>query len=220
MNNAFKEKTLDYYNQHANEFVENTFHAQISQSLEFFTRLLCPKAHILDVGCGSGRDSLYFINRGYSVVSFDASEEVAKIAETTISHPVLVQDIETMPWNNEFDGVWAMASLLHLPKNQLQLAITNCVKSLKVQEKSYFFASFKIGEGEHYDEKGRFFSYYQPDEIKNILNNTHYFQDIKYEINEDSLGRTGLSWISFFAEKKIGLQLEQNSYFKKTTKKF
>lgn len=218
MDANFKEKTLDYYNQHANEFVENTFHAQISQSLERFIHLLPKKAHILDVGCGSGRDSLYFLNQGYSVVSFDASEEVAKIAEKTIQHPVLVQDIETMPWNNEFDGVWAMASLLHLPKEKLFLAITHCVKALKSEESGYFFASFKIGSGEYYDEKRRFFSYYQPEELKEILDNTDYFTNITYDINEDSLGRAGLSWISFFAEKKAGLILQTDFNSKKNMK--
>lgn len=201
--------TMKYYNEHTQSFIDNTFTMEITSSLEKFKHALPVNAKVLDVGCGSGRDSLYFLNNGIEVVAFDASEEMAFLASQKINHPVLVKNIEDMNWENEFDGVWAMASLLHLKKEYIQEAITSCIKSLKQDTAGLFFASLKMGTGEGYDEKGRFFSYYTKEELSNILEKTEYFRNIEFDINQDKLDRPGLSWISFIAEKKPELILNK-----------
>ena len=205
--------TLNYYNQFAQDFINNTFNADVSESLNNFMQLLPPNASVLDVGCGSGRDTLTLINNGFNVTAFDASPALAKLAQKTIQHPVIIKNIEDMSWNNEFDAVWAMASLLHLKKEELPNAIEHCIQALKKDSQGFFFASFKMGNGEGYDDKGRYFSYYQEQELKDILLSKDIFTNLSFTINEDTLGRPGLSWISFIAEKP-SLKLNNKKRFK------
>jgi SAM-dependent methyltransferase len=205
-----KNSTINYYDLNAQKYAESTINVKISESLEMFCKNLPEKARVLDVGCGSGRDSLYFKSKGFNVTAIDASAELAKFASKQIGQEVLIRDVKDLGFKNEFDAVWCMASLLHLKKDELPLAIKNCIQSLKVEEPGFFFASFKIGNGSGYDENGRFFSYYQKEELKEILENTQYFEKIQFQENEDKLGRNEVSWISFVAQKKPNLILDYN----------
>lgn len=190
-------QTLDYYNNHAQEFFDKTFSANVSSSRDKFLARLTPGAHILDVGCGSGRDTLHFLQAGFQATAFDASESVAQLAQSKINHPVQVLKIEDMTWEQEFDGVWAMASLLHLPKKDMAQAIANCAKALKSE--GVLFVSLKIGSGESLDENNRFFSYYTPTEIQTIFESSGLFQNVAIDTIEDTLGRPGLSWVNIVA---------------------
>jgi len=203
-----KNSTINYYDLNAQKYSDSTIVAEVSEQLQGFCSKLKPNAKILDVGCGSGRDSLYFINNGFNVVAIDASENLAKLASEIIKQNVFVSSIEGLKIENEFDGVWCMASLLHFKKEVLPLAIKNCIKSLNENERGLFFASFKIGNGESYDENGRVFSYYQPDELTDILDKTGYFSSIDLNISEDKMGR-GNNWVSFVAQKKPNLTFEK-----------
>ena len=77
------------------------------------------KARILDAGCGSGRDSLYFKNQGLEVVAFDASIEMVKISSQLLDSPTRHLTFQDIAFHDEFDGVWASASLLHTPYDEL-----------------------------------------------------------------------------------------------------
>jgi trans-aconitate methyltransferase len=70
--------------------------------------------HILDAGCGSGRDSSYFLDKGFDVSAFDASAELAKLASQLIHRPVTVCQFNEYESDKPFDGIWACASLLHV----------------------------------------------------------------------------------------------------------
>ncbi len=222
-------KTLDYYNDNAQTFIDRTFEAQVSTTRDDFISWVSANADtensvgesvegkiegrkpkILDVGAGSGRDTLYFLNKGLDVVAFDGSREVAKLASEKIGRPVLVCSIEDMPWEGEFDGVWAMASLLHLPKKDMPMGIKNCLRALKPSG-GKFFGSLKVGEGEAYDEMGRFFSYYQPEEIKNIIMDTGLVEKVEVSVQGDTLGRSELTWLNFYAQSKPRLDLKLKS---------
>jgi 2-polyprenyl-3-methyl-5-hydroxy-6-metoxy-1,4-benzoquinol methylase len=152
-----KNPTINYYDLNAKKYIETTINIAAGEPIKSFCSQLKPNANILDVGCGSGRDSLYFINRGFSVVAIDASKQLANLASAVIQQDVLVTSIENLKIENEFDAVLCMASLLHLKKNDLPSATKNCSKSLKENQEGLFFASFKIGYGESYDDNGRFF---------------------------------------------------------------
>ena len=77
---ANKDITLDYYNKEADVFFENTVSVDFSKIQEMFLKHIKPGGRILDLGCGSGRDSRAFLERGYEVVAVDGSRELAKIA--------------------------------------------------------------------------------------------------------------------------------------------
>lgn len=209
MDNKEYLSTENYYNNHAQSFIDNTFNlsSQMSPILEDFVNRLPKNAVVLDVGCGSGRDSLSFLEKGFHVVAIDNSTELARHASDKINHPVLVADIlniSQMDWTNKFDGVWAMASLLHLKKEDLPLALDNCIGALK--DGGVFFASFKVGNHTGFDDKGRFFSFYQQEELKELLENTGLFDKIEFKLNEDNLQRADVSWISVFAHKSLELK--------------
>ncbi len=89
-------KTLNYYNQKSDEFIENTVHADLSEQYHFFEKHLSRCATILDFGCGSGRDSKYFLSHGYQVTAIDGSEKMCEYASLLTGldvKNVLFQDI-------------------------------------------------------------------------------------------------------------------------------
>jgi 2-polyprenyl-3-methyl-5-hydroxy-6-metoxy-1,4-benzoquinol methylase len=200
-------KIEDYYNQNAEQFIEQTFSLNVLDTLHQFTKKLPPGAKVLDVGCGSGRDTLTLKSLGYDVVAFDASEELAKKASEKINHPVLHMKIEDMNWKEEFDGVWAMASLLHLKKEEMPLNLQKIMDSLKPE--GTFFMSLKAGKGEGYDDKGRFFSYYSTEEVTKLFKDIGY-ENVEFFSNEDSLKRD-VVWISALIKKEPTLELNNTA---------
>lgn len=194
-----KNSTTNYYNLNAQEYFARTFDIKPTELLDKFIQSIPIGATVMDVGCGSGRDSLYLKENGFNVIPIDASKELADMAGETINQEVIVANIENFKLENPVDGIWAMASLLHLSKNDFKKALVNIYDSLK--EDGTFFFALKIGNGEEYDSNGRFFSYYQPEEIENILIETKLFQSISLQITSDNLGRNDTQWLNVFTKK-------------------
>lgn len=194
MNNS----TNDYYNQNAEKYAQSTFNLDMKTAYDKFLSNIPKEGHILDVGCGSGRDSLYFLNQGYKLTAIDSSEELAKIASSNINQKVNVLPIQDLKEKNVYDGVWCMASLLHLNKGDLKRALKNIDEALKPS--GVFFASFKIGEGESLDNNGRFFSYTNAQEFKKIADELNIFKNIRFTQSGDGLGRNDTVWLNVVAE--------------------
>lgn len=135
----------DYYNQHAEEFVNRTLHADVSERYAKFIPYLPTKARILDAGCGSGRDSLYFKNLGFDVLAFDASIEMVKISSKFVGKETLHLRFQDLGFEGAFDAIWASASLLHIPYEELTSVLQKLHFALKPS--GILFASFKYGEG-------------------------------------------------------------------------
>lgn len=194
--------TLDYYNNNAQEFIERTFNTLVSENLTNFVKNLPSNARVLDAGCGSGRDSQHFLSLGFDVTAFDASEQLAKLASAKINHQVHTLTFEQIPWRQEFDGVWAMASLLHLPKSDMPKSLERCLLALKPN--GTLFASFKsIGSSaveQGVDEMGRFFSYYSANEIKEIFNSLGLCSDVQISEQRDLMGRDQ-NWLSITCKR-------------------
>jgi len=77
---------MDYYDDNADSYVKSTLRVDMQPLYERFLPLLPAQAHILDAGCGSGRDAKCFIQNGYQVTAFDASVKIAALAEKVITH--------------------------------------------------------------------------------------------------------------------------------------
>ena len=109
--------TVGYYDLNAERFEADTGELDLSELYARFIKRMEPRGRVLDVGCGVGRDALAFAKRGYSVVAFDGSAEMVRLARERIAGlaEVLQMRFDEMPWREEFDGVWACASLLHVP---------------------------------------------------------------------------------------------------------
>lgn len=112
-------ETITYYNQNAEEYFNNTVNVSMQELYDQFEAYLKPGDKILDLGCGSGRDSRYFLSKGYDVVSVDGSKGMCRLAEKYIGRDVRNITFAELDYNNEFDAVWASASLLHISKNNL-----------------------------------------------------------------------------------------------------
>ncbi|MBI2571978.1 MAG: class I SAM-dependent methyltransferase [Candidatus Schekmanbacteria bacterium] len=147
--------TSDYYEQHAAEFFADT-HAL---DMEAFYRRFLPRipagGSILDAGCGSGRDAKAFSERGYRVVAFDASPALARLASAHAGIPVHVRGFQDVREHACYDGVWACASLLHVPLAAVPGALGCLWHALKPGGVLYFSFKLGIGEGER---KGRHFT--------------------------------------------------------------
>lgn len=109
-------RTLDYYNENAEAFFQNTACADMRHLYKRFLPLIPAGGRILDLGCGSGRDSRYFIEQGFQVTAADGSEALCRLASRYIGQEVLCMDFRDLAFKNCFDGVWACASLLHVPR--------------------------------------------------------------------------------------------------------
>ncbi|EGW55818.1 class I SAM-dependent methyltransferase [Candidatus Endoriftia persephone] len=146
---------MDYYENNAKAFVEATLWVDMQLLYQRFLPLLPERAHILDAGCGSGRDAKSFIERGYQVTAFDASAEIAALAEKEIRQPVQVQRLQDIQYQHQFDGIWACASLLHVPAKELPDVFRRLACALKPN--GVIYCSFKYGQGE-YEKQGRRFT--------------------------------------------------------------
>ena len=126
-----KDRTLQYYQNHAAEYTNSTLTADMSMNRNRFTERLPENAYILDFGCGSGRDIKAFLDLGFRVDAIDGAEELCKIASDftgiQVKH-MLFQELED---ENKYDGIWACASILHLPKDELLLVFNRIATALK-----------------------------------------------------------------------------------------
>ncbi len=147
--------TNDYYNANASQFVSDTLAVDMQSLYQPFLKDVPACGHILDAGCGSGRDSLAFRNLGYQVSAFDASEQLAAHASQLLGQPVPVKSFDEVHERECYDGIWACASLLHVRASELPATFECLWQALKPG--GVFYCSFKRGTGERL-HNGRHFS--------------------------------------------------------------
>lgn len=164
--NLPSDETIRYFDQNADEYALSTVGIDMSAFYEPFLAMVSQGRAILDAGCGSGRDTKAFLDRGYAVTAFDASENMASLAAKTTGIRVGVRRLQDVDFGCDFDGVWASASLLHLPRADLLDAITRLAKALRLG--GVLYASFKLGIGEQVAD-GRLFTYLSETELRSLL---------------------------------------------------
>ena len=147
--------TITYYNQNAADFVANTQNADMSNLYQKFLAYLPATGKILDLGCGSGRDTKYFMQQGYDVTAIDGTPALCQIAQEFTGQKVHCMTFDQIKWENTFDGIWACASLLHLTKHELPSIFFKLATALK--KSGYLYASFKYGSFEG-ERNGRYFT--------------------------------------------------------------
>ena len=148
-------KTIEYYNKNVELFVSSTKDVEFNKMQNMLLKYLKKGDYILDLGCGSGRDSKAFLEKGFKVVSVDGSEKLCNIASSYIGQEVIFTTFQNFKSDIKFNGIWACASLLHLPYKDLKEVIKNLRNNLK--EEGYFYLSFKYGEFEG-ERNGRYFT--------------------------------------------------------------
>lgn len=189
-----------YYEAHANEFCQRTASLRMDAAYEPFLKEVLHGGHILDAGCGSGRDAAAFLSCGYRVTAIDASPAMVKAAKHRgISARTL--SFQRMTFSAEFDGIWACASLLHVPHAEMPAVLRRFARALKPE--GIFYASLKEGSGERIAEDGRFFSYFSLDEFSNLLTREGLFEMIRSWKNRDrDSSGTMRPWLNFLAARR------------------
>ena len=137
---------MSYYKEHAKEFIEDTFNCDMSDQYRFFEKYLKGKGAILDIGFGSGRDSLYFKSKGYEVYSIDPEESFVKHGKELGLKHIYQLKAEEIQFKSLFDGIWACASLLHVSSKSLIDVFAKCANALKTN--GVMYVSFKYGDFE------------------------------------------------------------------------
>jgi 2-polyprenyl-3-methyl-5-hydroxy-6-metoxy-1,4-benzoquinol methylase len=168
-------QSVAYYNKHAQAFLDETLHVDMSALYDAFLPHLPENAHILDAGCGSGRDSREFLARGYRVTASDASEKLAGLASRAISHPVAVRTFDQVSEYQAYDGIWACASLLHLPPQHIPQALAKLWQALKPG--GVLYMSFKRGEGQR-EHNGRNFTDATEEQLESWANALPWLEKI------------------------------------------
>ncbi|MGL5963897.1 MAG: class I SAM-dependent methyltransferase [Fusobacteriaceae bacterium] len=194
---------MQYYNDNAERFFNETVNADMSEQIDKFLKYLNKNfndknINIIDLGCGSGRDSKTFIEKGYEVTPLDISPVLAREASLYIGRDVLVQDIRDIVFQQEFSGIWACASLLHISFEEMESTLKKCYTALK--QNGIFYSSFKYGERD-YEKEGRWFTCFTENRFREILKKND-FQEIEISVTKDvRVGRENEKWLNVILKK-------------------
>lgn len=150
-----KDTTLNYYNQNAQNFIDGTVNVDFKETQNRFLNKLPTGAYILDFGCGSGRDTKYFLEQGFAVDATDGSLELCKLASEytgiQVKH-MLFQELDIV---EKYDGIWACSSILHVSSTELSVVLQRMSNALK--DNGLIYTSFKYGNFEG-ERNGRYFT--------------------------------------------------------------
>lgn len=191
---------MNYYNANAQTFFDRTINVDMSSLYKLFLDELPQKGSILDVGCGSGRDTKFFLDTGYQVTAIEPAIELAKLAKNYTKHDILNIGIEDISFQNKFHGVWACASLLHLSYDKISIALKKIHKALLPN--GILFISVKYGEKEEI-RNGRFFCDYTQEKFETLNYKKLGFELIKYHNSGDNRdNRDQEKWLTVILKKK------------------
>lgn len=198
-------KTIEYYDSNADGYYDSTVNLDMSAQYSMFEKRLYAGAHILDLGCGSGRDAKYFLDQGYEVAAIDGSEKLCKKASALTGievRNILFQDLDYI---EEFDGVWACASLVHVNSEELPEILKKISASLK--DDGILYASFKMGDFSG-ERDGRYYTDLTEESITKIINMIPEFSIQESAISDDIRDGMDNQWISVIAIKHANRALK------------
>ncbi len=191
--------TIEYYNKNADRFVRGTFSVDFVETQERYLSKLKEGAYILDFGCGSGRDTKYFLSKGYRVDATDGSEELCRMAGKNTGLAVRQMFFSELDAHERYDGIWACASVLHLPREELKSVLKKMAAAIK--QNGVIYISFKYGEFEGL-RNDRYFTDFTWETFKDYMQDMRNLQIEEYWITGDVRpGRGDEKWLNLILRK-------------------
>ena len=175
------EDTLRFYRANASAYAGREITSRQAR-LTAFLALLAPNAAILELGCGAGGDTAEMLARGFDVFPTDGSPEMADVASRRLGRPVGTLLFHDLDEHEAYDGVWANACLLHVPRGELAPILKRIWRALK--SGGCFFASFKTGEAEGRDTLNRYYNYPSPDWLRETYASAGIWTSLEIESGE------------------------------------
>jgi SAM-dependent methyltransferase len=175
------EETLQFYRGNAEAYAGRTFTSRQARLMAFLARL-SPGASILELGCGAGGDTAEMLARGFDVRATDGSPEMADVASKHLGRTVetlLFHDLDEV---EAYDGVWANACLLHVPRDELAGVLGLIRRALKPE--GVFYASYKAGDAEGRDTLNRYYNYPSPDWLRTNYTSAGNWSSLEIETGE------------------------------------
>ena len=190
------------YDTNAKEFIESWLSADMHDQYKAFETLVHPGARILDGGCGSGRDSLYFLQKGYVVDAFDPSDEMIKYASEFTGLKVNKMKWEDLDAKEAYDAIWASASLYHVARPDMAPTFKKIANALK--SKGILFASFRDKENDFVDSEGRALTSFNKETLTSFLSTLGLFDIVALSERKDTRkNKQDEVWLFALLRKKI-----------------
>jgi SAM-dependent methyltransferase len=174
------EATLQFYRRNAQSYAD--WAKAPSSRLIGFLGLLPPGGSILELGCGAGNHAAEMLTRGFVLRATDGSPEMAEVASRRLNHPVEAMRFDELDEHDAYNGVWASACLLHVPRDELAGILTRIYRALK--RGGVFYASYKIGEGDGRDSLGRYYNYPSEDWLKAVYESAGVWRLLNSDTSE------------------------------------
>ncbi len=190
-----EDSTSRYYEDNALTYIETTSKADLSYEYKLFLKYLPPSSHIMDLGCGSGRDSHYFLEHNYQVDALDSSKKFCQLVREKLAIRTINSRIQDWIPDVRYDGIWACASLLHLDPIDFDKFLQDLPLYLKAN--GALFASVKNGIQTGMSSDGRFYQNYSEEFIIETIKKYPGLSLQELWFSKDTLGRDDFRWMNF-----------------------
>jgi SAM-dependent methyltransferase len=194
--------TIGYYDLNAMDYAAKTVSADLSHLCNEFLAFVPFGGRILDAGCGSGRDTRYFIEHGYPVISFDASEGMVKKCREYPHAYCLQMSFQEVAFDECFDGIWACASLLHLPFEDSKLAVEKLVTALRPGGVIFVSVRKQVNAKESETIDGRFFEYYTEAKLTALMSFDYRLEPPRVWETKSNLKDDSGLWVNAIARRR------------------
>lgn len=191
--------TKKYYQDNSKEFFDSTICADVSSLYDHFLKYVPMKGYILDLGCGSGRDTKAFMNRGFCVDAIDGSEELCELASEYTGISVRCMDFSELSVKEKYDAVWSCASLLHVESKVLREILAKVRYSLR--DGGVLYMSFKYGDYEG-ERDGRYFNDMNEEKFDKSFGTMKDWIIVEKWISEDVRREKNNQWFNVILRKE------------------
>lgn len=188
---------MDYYRRHYRAYRDETVAIDPTPFLGVFARQLSPGDHVLDVGCGSGRDLFWLQQKGLAVTGFERSPGLARLAREHAGCDVIEGDFHTYDFAPlAVDAILMTGALVHVPHDELPDVLGNILRAVNpASPRRIVYLSLKEGQGSATDNRGRLFYFWQESDLVDLLPGLGMESlDFKRSLSADG---TGQPWLGF-----------------------